>query len=56
MSVREVRLSPHGDAVAIRGDKPVDSEEAYGVMHAYNGGAWASLAQVEDWTIVSEGE
>ena len=56
MSVREIRLSPDGDAIAIRGDRPVDSTDAYGVMHVSNGGAWASLTEVEDWIIISEGE
>ena len=52
---REVRVSPDGEATAIRSDKPVDSDEAYGVIHATNGGAWVPLTQVDDWTIVSEG-
>lgn len=46
---REVRVSPDGNAVAIRGNAPVDSDTAWGVMHSQHGGHWASTAELADW-------
>lgn len=45
--MREVRVSPDGQAVAIRTDN--DDDREWGVMHAIHGGAWAPASVVEDW-------
>lgn len=51
---REIRLSPDGNAVAIRTDE-TDPEDikAWGVMRALKGGYWARTSQLADWTVVS---
>ncbi len=48
---REVRVSPDGNAVAIRSDA-VDPEayNAWGVMHSQHGGHWASTSEITGWT------
>jgi hypothetical protein len=51
MSVREVRVSPEGDAVAIRSDWPADAWNAWGVMHAINGGHWCDTNAVSSWSV-----
>lgn len=51
---REVRLSPDGNAVAIRSDDTdPESNKAWGVMRALRGGYWAATEQVADWTVLS---
>lgn len=50
--MREVRVSPDGDAVAIRTDHDPDGRRAWGVYHAVNGGAWVPAAVVEGWAVV----
>ena len=51
---REIRVSPDGDAVAIRTDDPnPESIKAWGVMRALKGGMWARSEQVADWTVLS---
>ena len=49
---REVRVSPDGNAVAIRSDA-VDPEayNAWGVMHAIHGGHWASTSEITGWNL-----
>lgn len=52
---REIRLSPDGDMVAIRSDKPDTDWDAWGVMHHKNGGHWRTSAEVDDWQVISSG-
>lgn len=47
--MREVRISPDGNAVAIRSDWSEDAWNAWAVMHAINGGHWAASSEVEGW-------
>lgn len=47
--MREIRVSPDGNAVAIRSDRDIDGYEAWGVIHAVHGGSWAMGSAVEDW-------
>lgn len=50
---REIRLSPDGNAVAIRSDEPdPEARNAWGVMRATKGGYWTSTAQIADWTVL----
>ena len=50
---REIRLSPEGDAVAIRSDQPdPEARNAWGIMRANDGGCWARTSQVADWTVL----
>jgi len=57
--MREIRVSPDGNAVAIRSDNPVDAQLAWGVLDMTRtgsrvvGGRWAASAQVADWTPLS---
>lgn len=51
--MREVRISPDGNAVAIRTDNDADGRRAWGVIHVNNGGAWAPASVVEGWTVVA---
>ena len=53
MSDREVRVSPDGNAVAIRTDWPADGNKAFGVMHIEHGGAWVPESSIADWPVVS---
>lgn len=53
MSVREVRVSPTGDAVAIRSDWAADAWNAWGVMDAINGGHWCASNAVAEWTVAT---
>ena len=50
---REIRLSPDGNAVAIRSDE-TDPEDikAWGVMRALKGGYWARTSQLADWEVI----
>lgn len=50
---REIRLSPDGNAVAIRTDE-TDPEDikAWGVMRALKGGYWARTSQLADWAVL----
>lgn len=50
--MREVRVSPDGDKVAIRGNAPADAPNAWGYFDAVNGGGWVPEAEVADWTVV----
>lgn len=50
---REVRISPDGNAVAIRSDNPADAWNTWGVIHAINGGHWAKTSEVADWSVVT---
>jgi len=50
---REIRVSPDGDAVAIRSDDTdPESIKAWGIMRALKGGYWARSAQVDGWTVI----
>lgn len=52
MDSREIRVSPDGNAVAIRSDWPADGNKAFGIIHAEHGGAWTPEASVADWTVI----
>lgn len=47
--MREVKISPDGNAVAIRGDAAEDAWNAWAVMDSRNGGHWASNEEVSAW-------
>ncbi|SBS79294.1 hypothetical protein MHPYR_710021 [uncultured Mycobacterium sp.] len=48
--MREIRVSPDGDTVAIRADAPEDASNAWGCFSAVNGGHWSATKEVADWT------
>lgn len=50
--MREIRVSPDGDKVAIRGNAAADAPNAWGYFDAVNGGGWVPLTEVADWTVV----
>ena len=39
--------------VAVRSDHAEDSWNAWGVMHAVNGGHWSKMSEVADWSVVT---
>ena len=49
---REIRVSPDGNAVAIRSDNDADGNQAWGLIHYQHGGAWVPAVSVADWTPV----
>lgn len=53
MTVREVRVSPDRQAIAIRGDA-ADTEawNAWAVMHAVNGGHWSASRELDGWEVL----
>lgn len=51
--MREVRISPDGNSIAIRSDWPEDHDNAFGVMNAINGGHWAKAEKLESWPVVT---
>lgn len=53
MADREMRVSPDGEAVAIKTDNDPDGNQAWGLIHYRHGGAWVPAATVADWTPVS---
>lgn len=53
--MREIRVSPDGNAIAIRTDSAIDEWDAYGVIHAIRGGHWIIGSEVKDWEILREG-
>jgi hypothetical protein len=56
MTVREIRVSPDGNSVAVRSDAGVDDWNAWGVMSAIHGGHWSSTSELAGWTPVAGGE
>ena len=52
---REVRVSPDGDAIAIRSNWDEDAWNAWGYMHAVHGGGWVNSKEVADWDVVVVG-
>jgi len=54
--MREIRVSPDGQAVAIRTDHPADGRRAWGVTHVENGSAWSPASVVDGWTVLAEGD
>lgn len=52
MPIREIRVSPDGNSVAIRSDSGPEDWNAWGVMSAINGGHWSSSSELQDWTPV----
>lgn len=53
MTMREIRVSPDGNAVAIKTDNDPDGYTAWGIIHAVHGGSWAPAASVADWDVLS---
>lgn len=53
MPDREVRISPDGQAVAIKTDNDPDGNQAWGIIHHRHGGAWVPSSSVADWITVS---
>ena len=53
--MREIRVSPDGEQVAIRTDHPADDPRAWGVFKAVKGGAWVNAEVVQDWKRVPTG-
>lgn len=49
MAVREIRVSPDGNIVAIRTDSPIGDWNAWGSIDAKQGGQWLTDAAVQDW-------
>lgn len=50
---REIRVSPDGNMVAIRGDYPEDHWNAWMVGHALHGGHWSSTSELTGWSVVT---
>jgi hypothetical protein len=48
--VREIRVSPDGNAVAIKSD--TEGSSAWGVFHAVHGGSWVPDSVVEGWDVL----
>ncbi len=48
--MREIRVSPDGDTVAIRTDAPEGAPNAWGCFSVTNGGHWCATKEVADWT------
>jgi len=47
---RKYLVSPDGNAIAVRSDQEnPEAWNAWGVMHAQNGGHWASTSQLVGW-------
>jgi hypothetical protein len=53
--MREIRVSPDGNAIAIKTDSENDAWNAYGVIHAIHGGHWIIGSEVKDWEILRAG-
>ena len=53
--MREIRVSPDGDAVAISTDNDPDGNKAFGVFYATSGGAWVPADRVATWTVLTTG-
>lgn len=51
--MREIRVSPDGNAVAIETGNDPYSNNAWGIIHAVHGGSWAPAASVDGWPVVS---
>jgi len=51
--VREIRVSPDGDAVAIRTDNPAEGRRAWGVTHVQHGSSWSPASVVEGWEVLN---
>ena len=49
---REIRVSPDGDAVAIRGNADESEWNAWSVCHAVTGSFRARAAQVDGWEVI----
>ncbi len=52
-TIREVRISPDGDSVAVRSDNAEDAWNAWAVMNCINGGHWSKSEQVATWAVVT---
>ncbi len=51
--MREIRISPDGNAVAIRTDNDAESYNAWGIIHASHGGSWAPAVAVDGWADIT---
>lgn len=47
--MRDIKVSPDGNSVAIRSDSAADAPNAYGIFNAINGGHWGSATEVSTW-------
>lgn len=52
MANREIRVSPDGDAVAIRTDNPDSGNKAFALIHVEHGGAWVPESSIADWPVI----
>ena len=50
--MREIRVSPDRNSVAIRSDNAEDGWNAWAVINATQGGHWAETTEVEDWPVL----
>lgn len=50
---KEIRVSPDGNMVAVRSDNPAEAWNAWGVMHAINGGHWSATSELTGWATVT---
>jgi len=50
--MREIRVSPDGNSVAIRSDADDEEPNAWGVMRALKGGCWVRSSQVAEWEVI----
>jgi len=49
----EIRISPDGQAVAIRSEQEDETAwNAWGVIHRRHGGHWSSTSELTDWPVV----
>lgn len=53
--MREIRVSPDGNSVAIRSDNADGAWNGWGVMGIPNGGHWSAGSEIENWTVLQEG-
>lgn len=55
--MREMLVSPDGNAIAVRSDQSdPEAWNAWGVMHALNGGHWSATAELIGWTVLAATE
>jgi hypothetical protein len=45
----EMRVSPDGESIAIRGENAEDAYNAWAVMNRRHGGHWSASSEVANW-------
>jgi len=50
--MREVRVSPDRQQVAIRGNAAAEEWNAWGVFDALHGGYWCASDEVQSWAVL----